>query len=112
MDTAVVVGSNFHEGITMNHEKNPMRSIWYIDTGIVEAEKASKIINDFKNELRLEENERMLREELSEWTRFGFTQEEAMSLFLHNKYIRRIPASFLVQTFMRKLRNGMDRRRP
>ena len=53
------------------------------------------------------ENGRMLLIE-----RFGFTEEEAKSVLIHNKYISRIPVSFLVRIFMRKLQDGMDRCRP
>jgi len=50
--------------------------------------------------------------------KFGFTEEQARSLAQHDKYLKDIeslkwiPRSLLVQTFMRKLQNGMDRRRP
>ena len=50
--------------------------------------------------------------------RFGFTEEGARSIVQYNKYLKDIeylkwiPRSLLVQTFMRKLQNGMDRRRP
>jgi hypothetical protein len=50
--------------------------------------------------------------------KFGFTEKEARSFAQHDKYLKDIeslkwiPRSLLVQTFMRKLQNGMDRRRP
>ena len=50
--------------------------------------------------------------------KFGFEEEAARSLIQHDKYLKDIeslkwiPRSLLVQTFMRKLQNGMDRCRP
>ena len=42
------------------------------------------------------------KEDYSEWLRFGFTEEEAKQLFLHNMR-RRIPNSLMVQTSMKKV---------
>lgn len=43
--------------------------------------------------------------------RFGFTIAEAMRMLAReDKYQHTIPASLLVQTFMRKLRDDLDRR--
>ena len=48
-------------------------------------------------------NERYIaKRDYSEWMRFGFTEEEAKQLFLHNM-LRRIPNSLMVQTFMKKV---------
>lgn len=62
---------------------------------------------------QIEENEIMVLVE-----QFGFEENVARSLVQYNKYLKDmgslawIPRSLLVQTFMRKLQDGMDRRRP
>ncbi len=50
--------------------------------------------------------------EVTDLMKFGFSAEEAESLLDRHKYTHSIPNSFLVQTFMRKLQDGLDRRRP
>ena len=100
---------NLRRGLRLGHPTKKLeKQIELLEDAIViyrEQRPAMKYLSLTPNEI--EKNDIMVLVE-----KFGFTEEDAESLIMHNKYVKRIPVSFLVQTFMRKLQNGMDRRRP
>jgi uncharacterized protein YuzE len=51
-----------------------------------------------------------ITDDVKEWMKFGFTKEEAAALMHKYRFTHSIPKSFLVQTFMGKLRDELDRR--
>jgi len=51
-----------------------------------------------------------ITDDVKEWMKFGFTKEEAVVLMHKYRFTHSIPKSFLVQTFMGKLRDELDRR--
>ncbi len=101
--------ANLRRGLRLGHPTKKLeKQIELLEDAIViyrEQRPAMRNLSWTSDEI--EKNEIMVLVE-----KFGFTEEEAESLLKHNKYIMKIPVSFLVQTFMRKLQNGLDRRRP